>query len=97
MDESKESKAEGPSNLERRVGLLEEDFRYVRSQIDAIKNDIGEIKVGLARLDERVGGLEGVVKGLQSDVKQLRSDMKWVIALIIVSILIPILLKLVFK
>lgn len=69
--------------------MLEEDFRYVRTQIDAIKNDMGEIKVGLARLDERVRGMETIVK-------DLRSDVRWIIALIIVSILIPILLKLLF-
>jgi hypothetical protein len=90
LDKGGEGKAEGSSDLERRVGLLEEGFRYVRTQIDAIKNDVGEVKVGVARLDERVRGVEVAIK-------ELRSDVKWVIALIIVSILNPILLRLVFK
>jgi hypothetical protein len=51
---------------------------------------VGKIKVGVARLDERV-------KGVEAAIRELRSDAKWVIALVIASILVPILLKLIFK
>jgi hypothetical protein len=41
LNKSGEGEAEGPSSLERRVDLLEEDFRYMRTQIDAIKTTWG--------------------------------------------------------